>query len=262
MAAASVLDGKRCSVHPSQREDFTKRYPRVTVVDNPCTTDGNVITCLGGPVTIQLAMPLLIHDYRFFRPLAGMSDAGGGGLSVLPSGDASHDVVARNHPRVERATRMMNERMANPVSVSWICRTQPTGGYAMNRTITTRAVCFALGLALSSGASLATDVTKAQCEDAWDDAPADNACEGEAFAVVGASTAGDTGSCTISATCTTNVTGLITQINRTMHVTASLTEMPNVHVCENFLQVGSCSVSTAIPAGKAGTRRTLATSAE
>ena len=116
MAVASLLDGKRCFLHPSQREDFTKRYPRVTVVDNLYTTDGNVITCLGGPVTIQLAMRFLIHHYR--------SDAGGGGLSVLPSEDASHDVFARNHPRVERAIRMMNETMADPVSVSWIYRTQ------------------------------------------------------------------------------------------------------------------------------------------
>jgi len=59
MAAASLLDGKRTSVHWTLQETFRRRFEQVLVADHLFETDSQFWTCPGGITAMQLILHLI-----------------------------------------------------------------------------------------------------------------------------------------------------------------------------------------------------------
>ncbi|NIF20881.1 GlxA family transcriptional regulator [Candidatus Pantoea multigeneris] len=59
VAKAGLLDGKRCAVHFTTRDEFKQSFPKVTpVLDQTYISDGGIISCPGG-TSIELAVDII-----------------------------------------------------------------------------------------------------------------------------------------------------------------------------------------------------------
>ncbi|OQP30812.1 AraC family transcriptional regulator [Pantoea latae] len=59
VARAGLLDGKRCAIHFTTRDEFRARFPRVTpVLDQTYISDGGIISCPGG-TSIELSIDII-----------------------------------------------------------------------------------------------------------------------------------------------------------------------------------------------------------
>lgn len=63
LAAAGLLDGRRCTTHWRRSQDFTTRYPKTTLeADRIFVRDGNVWTSAGITAGIDLSLALISED--------------------------------------------------------------------------------------------------------------------------------------------------------------------------------------------------------
>jgi transcriptional regulator GlxA family with amidase domain len=59
VARTGLLDGKRCAIHFTTRDEFQKRFPQVTpVLDHTYVSDGGIISCPGG-TSIELSVDII-----------------------------------------------------------------------------------------------------------------------------------------------------------------------------------------------------------
>jgi len=56
---AGLLDGKRCAIHFTTRDEFKERFPRVTpIIDQTYISDGGIISTPGG-ISVELAVDII-----------------------------------------------------------------------------------------------------------------------------------------------------------------------------------------------------------
>jgi transcriptional regulator GlxA family with amidase domain len=72
LGKAGLLDGRRCAVHFTVRDEFRERFPRSTmVIDKSYVDDGGIITCPGG-TAIDLAANLIRRHCGAVRAQKGL----------------------------------------------------------------------------------------------------------------------------------------------------------------------------------------------
>lgn len=72
LGKAGLLDGKRCAIHFTIRDEFSERFPLAKpVVDNSYAQDGNIITCPGG-TAIDLAADIIARHCGQTRAHKGL----------------------------------------------------------------------------------------------------------------------------------------------------------------------------------------------
>lgn len=72
LGKAGLLDGRRCAVHFTIREEFMQRFPNAEVlVDKSYVDDDGIITCPGG-TAIDLAAKLISHHCGTIRAQKGL----------------------------------------------------------------------------------------------------------------------------------------------------------------------------------------------
>ena len=125
MAEAGLLRGRRCAVHFRHRDEFLDRYPGVRVTTHELyVIDGDLVTCIGGTAAIDVAVELIARHCGRARALKGLAD-----LMVdehrTPQGRLRmpYDTLLRcGDWRVERAVKLMYDRLSAPVSVQQLAR--------------------------------------------------------------------------------------------------------------------------------------------
>lgn len=120
LGKAGLLDGKRCAVHFTIREEFSERFPLAKpVVDKSYARDGNVITCPGG-TAIDLAADIISRHCGRIRAHKGLE------YLLVEKGDgapAKKDDERRIEPNVfqsdivNRAVAVMYEHLDTPLSL-------------------------------------------------------------------------------------------------------------------------------------------------
>jgi transcriptional regulator GlxA family with amidase domain len=64
LAAAGLLDGKRCAIHWEELPGFAERFPKADVYADLFEIDGNIYTCAGGTAPLDMMISLFAerHD--------------------------------------------------------------------------------------------------------------------------------------------------------------------------------------------------------
>ena len=136
MAEAGLLRDRRCAVHRRYRKEFAERYPETRVTTSELfVVDGKAITCVGGTAAIDLAVELVMRHCGRTRALKGLTD-----LSVDQHRAAIHqprmpdeDLLNCGNQRIERAVRLMREKLSEPVGVRHLARQLGTSVSQLDR---------------------------------------------------------------------------------------------------------------------------------
>jgi transcriptional regulator GlxA family with amidase domain len=120
LGKAGLLDGKRCAVHFTIRDEFSERFPLAKpVVDKSYARDGNIITCPGG-TAIDLAADIVARHCGRIRAQKGLE------YLLVEKGESAP--TKKNDERriepnvfqsdiVNRAVAVMCEHLDTPVSL-------------------------------------------------------------------------------------------------------------------------------------------------
>lgn len=126
LAAAGLLDGRRCSVHSRHAGEFRALFPKAEVtVQEVYVFDQNVATCPGGTTAIDLAVEIVSHYSNRTRAMKGLAD-----LSVdehrgsfhVPS-HPFHNLESCGDKRVEMAITFMRRNLSGRYSIGDVART-------------------------------------------------------------------------------------------------------------------------------------------
>ncbi len=63
LAAAGLLNGKRCAIHWENLPGFTERFPTADVYADLYEKDGNIWTCAGGTAALDMMLSLIGEDH-------------------------------------------------------------------------------------------------------------------------------------------------------------------------------------------------------
>ncbi len=63
MAAAGLLDGRRCTIHWENRDSFEEDYPEIELTQNIYVIDGNRYTAAGGTASTDLMLRLIARTH-------------------------------------------------------------------------------------------------------------------------------------------------------------------------------------------------------
>ena len=109
-AATGLLDGRRCALHFTLRDEFKERFPLSTaVIDKSYVDDRGIITCPGG-TAIDLAANLIRRHCGAVRAQKGLEYLLVDERADQQEGQAASDSVYQND-RVQRAIAFMRANL-------------------------------------------------------------------------------------------------------------------------------------------------------
>lgn len=124
LAAAGLLDGRRCTTHWEYIESFSESFPRALLCDDRHVIDGRIFTCGGGLAAIDAMLDLI--GRREGRAFA--DDVADNFLHVPPAASATQqrrDLGARlgsTHPVLLRVAALMEAHTETPLPVPALAR--------------------------------------------------------------------------------------------------------------------------------------------
>lgn len=121
VARTGLLDGKRCAIHFTTRDEFRRRFPKVIpVLDQTYISDSGIISCPGGP-SIELAIDIIRRhcgERSATKALKYMLTEKGFKKKSPQGRDKLDNVTDRYEDEVvERTIRYMNTHLASPTSL-------------------------------------------------------------------------------------------------------------------------------------------------
>ena len=126
MAAAGLMDGRKCAVHVHHRQELLDRFPGVFSVTNEMYVfDHGLITCPGGTAAIDLAVDILTQHCGRSRGMKGLA------ALVVDEHRAAHDVGRLPYDdlsecgdwRVENAVKLMRQNLGSPQTIEQLAKT-------------------------------------------------------------------------------------------------------------------------------------------
>ena len=119
LAGAGLMEGRRCAVHFTARNEFVMRFPATEAIVDQCfVDDGNIISCSGG-TAIELAAMLIGRHCGAVRASKGLDylllDAKPAAAAPARA-EASASAIYKNR-FVERAIAYMREHLNQPGSL-------------------------------------------------------------------------------------------------------------------------------------------------
>ena len=63
LAAAGLLNGKRCAIHWENMPGFAEKFPKVEVFADLYEIDGNIWTCAGGTAALDMMLSMIERDH-------------------------------------------------------------------------------------------------------------------------------------------------------------------------------------------------------
>lgn len=122
LVRAGLMDGKRICVSWFHYWDFLEQFPAIRpghlVADRLFVTDGDRITCSGGRSSIDVAATILARhiDPAYVHKALRILQVDGVDRATAPQAHLP-SVPAHAHPRVRRAILLMEQHMADPLSL-------------------------------------------------------------------------------------------------------------------------------------------------
>ena len=126
MAAAGLMNGRKCAVHIHHRQQLLDRFPEVRpVINEMYIFDHGLITCPGGTAAIDLAVDILTQHCGRSRGMKGLA------ALVVDEHRAAHDVGRLPFDdlsecgdwRVEAAVKLMRQNLGAPETIETLAVT-------------------------------------------------------------------------------------------------------------------------------------------
>ena len=142
MAKAGLLDGRRCAVHLSHRQDLVDMFPAaVPVTDKTFVVDQGRVTCPGGAAAIDLATTIIAHHCGRARAVKALH-----ALLVDEHRAAHHlprrpyePVAACGDRRVRDAVVLMEQNIGQPFTIKELARRVGTTPRGLDRAFAAHA---------------------------------------------------------------------------------------------------------------------------
>ncbi|WP_349974998.1 GlxA family transcriptional regulator [Pseudomonas sp. WHRI 8519] len=136
LGKAGLLDGRRCALHFTLRDEFKERFPQSTaVIDKSYVDDHGIITCPGG-TAIDLAANLIRRHCGAVRAQKGLEY-----LLVEERADEQQDKAASDsvyqNDRVQRAISFMRANLDASVSLKALAEAVGTHPRQLHREFVT-----------------------------------------------------------------------------------------------------------------------------
>ena len=125
MAAAGLLEGRRCGVHIRHREEMAALFPEVVpVTDETYVVDGPYVTCPGGTAGIDVATEVIARHCGKARALKGLRSM------MVEQHRAAYHIPQRSYEhvascgdwKVERAIALMEQHISTPFEIGRLAR--------------------------------------------------------------------------------------------------------------------------------------------
>ena len=118
---AGLLDGKRCAIHFTTRDEFKTRFPNATpVIDKTYINDGGIITCPGG-TAIDLAADIIRQHCGELRAQKGLKylleDEASRKKASGKGRRGAETPVIYDNDRVLRVIDFMKHHLDSPISI-------------------------------------------------------------------------------------------------------------------------------------------------
>lgn len=135
LARAGLLDGRRCAVHFTVRDEFVERFPQVkAVVDQSYIDDDGLITCPGG-TAIDLAASMIRRHCGEVRAQKGLRYllVEGAGMVARPHDDGVEAGAVYQNDMIAKAIDFMRLHLDAPLSLKEIAEHVGTSARQLNR---------------------------------------------------------------------------------------------------------------------------------
>ncbi|MCG8360741.1 MAG: GlxA family transcriptional regulator [Kiloniellales bacterium] len=125
LAAAGLLDGRRCAVHVRHRDELTALFPEVVpVTDETYVVDGAFVTCPGGTAGIDIAAEIIARHCGKARALKSLRSM------LVEKHRAAYNIPRRSYEdvadcgdvRIERAVALMEQHISRPFAIARLAR--------------------------------------------------------------------------------------------------------------------------------------------
>lgn len=141
LGKAGLLDGHRCAVHFSIRDEFVERFPKATaLLDKTYVDDGRIITCPGGPA-IDLAIHLIRRHCGALRAKKSIEylliDESRKASSATNDTDDKNDSSVYQNALVHRAIAFMKQHLDANVSLKEVAKFVGTHPRQLHRVFIT-----------------------------------------------------------------------------------------------------------------------------
>lgn len=136
LGKAGLLDGRRCAVHFTIREEFMSRFPNaVALADESYVDDGGIVTCPGG-TAIDLAASMIRRHCGQVRAQKSLKYLLVGELAETAAheGDAARAVPhVYQNAMVTKAIAFMRQNLDSPLSLQAVAEHVGTSARQLNR---------------------------------------------------------------------------------------------------------------------------------
>lgn len=137
---AGLLDGKRCAIHFTTRDEFRARFPEaIPVIDKTYINDGGIITCPGG-TAIDLAADLIRRHCGELRAQKGLKylleDEASRKKAAGKGRQAAEAPVIYDNELVQRVIDFMKHHFDSPVSIDEVANFAGTTTRQLNMAFT------------------------------------------------------------------------------------------------------------------------------
>ena len=165
LAHAGLLDNHAATSHWEDHEAFSAAFPQIDTKRSRYVIDRNRLTTGGAAPCLDMMLALIAR--RHGKPLADrvasafiydpISDG------AVPQTQLPVGALAKKHPEIAKALRLMNETLDDPMSIAAIAKTlglsPRTLELRFQKTLGTSPKAYSLSLRLSEAQRLATDTT-------------------------------------------------------------------------------------------------------
>lgn len=133
LGKAGLLDGRRCAVHFTLRDEFNTRFPQATaVIDRSYVDDRGIITCPGG-TAIDLAASLIRRHCGLVRAQKGLEYLLVDGRSEEPNEQGGEQDSVYENDRVQRAINFMREHLDSSLTIKAVAEAVGTHPRQLHR---------------------------------------------------------------------------------------------------------------------------------
>ena len=142
MAEAGLMDGRRCGVHVSHRQELVDMFPEVVpVTDETFVVDQGRVTCPGGTAAIDLATTIIAHHCGRARALKALH------ALLVDRHRAAHHIPRRPYEavascgdrRVRDAVVLMEQNIGQPFAIKELARRVGTTPRQLDRAFAVQA---------------------------------------------------------------------------------------------------------------------------
>lgn len=120
LAAAGLLQGKKCTIHWENYDSFEEEFPDVNLVRSVFTMDGNRFSSAGGMASVDLMLKIISDDHG--QDLTNWA----ADQMIYNSMRTEHDEprlsiptrIGVRHPKLSKVIQMMEQNIEEPISPS------------------------------------------------------------------------------------------------------------------------------------------------